>query len=270
MMSVLVLQVVERVLQMRADFERVLLDVLFVDDFERRQALRHADRVAAERVEVDAVLHHFGDADRRRHRAERRAVADALGHRDHVGHDAPILVGPVVMAGAAEAALHFVGDADAAVLADDVVDDFEELLRRRDRAADALNRLADEAGDLARRFVLDHVLDVVRTLHAAATDTRAQTGSGSSSRRSVWWMFVPLFALELPRAVRREAHRHRRAAVVAVAQRDHVLVARVLAGREDRDLVRLAAAVGEVRLRVSPAGIFSASFSANCTIVGCR
>ena len=101
------------------------------------------------------------------HRAERRAVADALGHRDHVGHDVPILVRPVVMAGAAEAALHFVGDADAAVLADDVVHDLEELLGRRDRAADALNRLADEAGDLARRFVLDDVLDVVRALHVA-------------------------------------------------------------------------------------------------------
>ena len=35
-------------------------------------------------------------------------------------------MGPVVMAGAAEAALHFVGDADAAVLADDVVDDLED------------------------------------------------------------------------------------------------------------------------------------------------
>ena len=62
-------------------------------------------------------------------------------------------------------------------------------------------------------------------------------------------MFVPLFALELPGAVGGEAHRHRRAAVVAVAEGDHVLVAGVLAGREDRDLVRLAAAVGEVRPR---------------------
>ena len=35
---------------------------------------------------------------------------------------------PEVVAGAAEAALHFVGDAEAAVLADDVVDDLEELL----------------------------------------------------------------------------------------------------------------------------------------------
>ena len=49
---------------MVADFERVLLDVLVVDHFERRQALRHADRVAAEGVEVDAVLHHLGDAGR--------------------------------------------------------------------------------------------------------------------------------------------------------------------------------------------------------------
>ena len=44
---------------MRADFQGVLLDVFFVDHFQRGQALRHADRVAAERVEVDAVLHHL-------------------------------------------------------------------------------------------------------------------------------------------------------------------------------------------------------------------
>ena len=115
-------------LQMRADFQRVLLDVLLVDHFQRRQALGHADRIAAERVEVDAVRHHLGDVGRGGHRAERGAVADALGHRDHVGHDVPVLMRPVVVPGAAEAALHLVGDAEPAVLADDVVDDLEELL----------------------------------------------------------------------------------------------------------------------------------------------
>ena len=44
-----------------------------------------------------------------------------------------------------------------------------------------------------------------------------------------------------------EGHRRLRAAVVAVAQADHVRVAGELAGREDRDFVRLAAGVGEVR-----------------------
>ena len=60
-------------------------------------------------------------------RAERRAVADALGHRDQVGRRRPSSEAPEVVAGAAEAALHFVGDAQAAVLADDVVDDLEEF-----------------------------------------------------------------------------------------------------------------------------------------------
>ena len=249
MMSCLSCRSMQRVLQMRADFEGVLLDVFLVDDFQRRQALRHADRVAAEGVEVDAVLHHFGDADRGGHRAERGAVADALGHRDHVGHDVPILVRPVVVAGAAEAALHFVGDADAAVLADDVVDDSEEFLGRRDRAADALDRLADEAGDLAGRFVLDHVLDVVRTLHAAGWVLEAERAAVAVAGVRVVDVRARCCVLnfQLPWAVRLIGTR--RAAVVAVAERDHVLVAGVLAGREDRDLVRLAAAVGEVRPR---------------------
>ena len=66
--------------------------------------------------------------------------------------------------------------------ADDVVDDLEILRRRRDRAADALNRLADEAGDLAGRFVVDDVLDVVGTLQAATRILQA-VGAAVAVRR---------------------------------------------------------------------------------------
>src|SRR3972149_1772432 len=76
-------------------------------------------------------------------------------------------MGPKPRGGGTKYALLISGAGDAAVLADDIVNDFEKLLGRRDRAADALDRLADEAGNLARRFVLNHVLDVVRALDTA-------------------------------------------------------------------------------------------------------
>ena len=58
-------------------------------------------------------------------------------------------------------------------------------------------------------------------------------------------------AFELPIAVGREAHRHGGAAVVAVAEGDHILVAGVFASRENRDFVRFAAAVREIGSRKS-------------------
>ena len=119
--------------------------------------------------------------------AMRRAVAEALGHRDDVGRDAPILMRPVVMARAAEPALHFVGDAQAAVLADDVVDDLEILRggRRVHDAADALNRLGDEAGDLARRLVLDDLLHFLRTLQVAGGILQPERAAVAVARRGV-------------------------------------------------------------------------------------
>jgi hypothetical protein len=70
-------------------------------------------------------------------------------------------------ASAAEAALYFVGDAEAAVFSHDVVNDLEILLGRRDDTADALHAFADEDGHFAAGFVFDHVFDVAGAFHVA-------------------------------------------------------------------------------------------------------
>ena len=115
--------------------------------------------------------------------AERQAVRDALGHRHDVGLDAPVLDAPHLAAGAAEAGLHLVADEQAAVLADDVDRDLEVLRRRRDEAADALDRLGEEAGDPAGRRRLDQLLDVLRALDAAATGTSRRERAAVAVRR---------------------------------------------------------------------------------------
>ena len=109
-------------------------------------------RVAAERAEVlHAVVERVGDRARRRHRADRMAVAERLAHHDDVGHDALILERPEARAHAAESRLHFVGDADAAGRAHVLVH-VRQISRRKDElAADARTRLGDEAGDAPRR-----------------------------------------------------------------------------------------------------------------------
>ena len=97
---------------------------------------------------------------------ERHAVADSLRHRDEVGHDVEVLESPVVIARASEAGLHFVGDAETAVLARDLVRFAQVIPRAVRRAADSLNRLGDERRDLARRRVANEFADVVGTLRS--------------------------------------------------------------------------------------------------------
>ena len=98
-------------------------------------------------------------------------VRDPLGHRHDLGLDAAVLDAPPLAAGAAEAGLHLVADEDAAVLPDDLDRDLEVLLRRRDEPADALDRLGEEAGDLAGRGRPDQLLDVLRALRRRRTGT---------------------------------------------------------------------------------------------------
>ena len=211
-----VLQLLEARLEAAADGARVVLQAVLVDDVEHREAGSHRDRIAAEGVEVDPLGQRLGDLPARRHRRERPAVADALGHGHDVGDDAEVLEAPVVVAGAAEAGLHLVGDAEPAVLAHDGVRLTQVVRRAVRRAADALDRLGDERGDLARRRVADQVADV---LGALVRDLLGRAAERAAVRIGVDRVMDAEVGLlrELPGVVRRERHRGRRAAVVAVA-----------------------------------------------------
>ena len=121
---------------------------------------------------VDEIDHRFGCSRRHRVAAERRdrQPFDRIGDLRTFATVSPIgapLPRPLalvmmsgvtphcsmpnhLLAGASPSGLHFVADEDAAVIAHDFRDDREIFLRRRDKAADALNRLGDEARDAAR------------------------------------------------------------------------------------------------------------------------
>ena len=76
----------------------------------------------------------FGDLRRGHNRGERAAVADAFGHGDDVGNDALRFESPEMRAGAAEAGLHFVGDANAARGADMFVSVLEIAVAEKRRS----------------------------------------------------------------------------------------------------------------------------------------
>jgi hypothetical protein len=68
-------------------------------------------------------------------------------------------------AGATPSRLDLVADEKAAVLPDDADDLFEIFFRRRDKTADALNRLSQEGGDATLRSRrLNRLFDILGAL----------------------------------------------------------------------------------------------------------
>src|ERR1700675_4623617 len=101
----MLLQLLEAILQPLADHPGILLKPVFVDDVEHGKAGGHADRVAAEGVEVDALRERLRDLHPRRNGGEGNAVADTLRHSDKIRHDVEVLEAPIVIPGSTEARL---------------------------------------------------------------------------------------------------------------------------------------------------------------------
>ncbi len=146
---------------------------------------------------------------------------------------------------AAKSGLHLVGDAHAAGAAHVFVGVAQVALGKLDEAAYALDGLCDERGDLARRREVDELLHVVGVFFAGGGIVIAPRAAIGVGRERV----VDAEAVrdvELPRAVRGEAHGGGVAAMVGVAQGDDVVVARVGARHEEGEVVGLGTGVHEI------------------------
>ena len=87
-------------------------------------------------------------------------------------------------AGAAEAGLHFIRDANSARRAHVFVSVLEITVRENDAAADALDGFGDEAGDLPGSGVVDHVFHVVRIFLAGLGIVAAPNARDTDRARS--------------------------------------------------------------------------------------
>ena len=185
------------------------------------RAATRGDRIAAEGGDGQA-LEGAGDFAGGDGGADGHAVAHAFGAGDDVGHHFPVLDAEPVLAGAAEAGLHFVGDEQAAVFFDGVENDLEIFRRRRDESADALNGLGHEGGDLAAGAGLDEVFDVVGAGHAAigiVQPERAAVAVGIDGVRDAHADDSGL----APGRLRGHGFGERRAAGIGMPQRDDVV-----------------------------------------------
>ncbi len=195
---------------------------------------------------MNSLRERASDLHSRRHRANRRSIAEPLGHRNEVGHDAPVLESPVVISGAAETRLHLVRDTEPAIFANDRVYLLQVVRRSIRHAADALHGLGEKGRDLAGGGETNHVADVRCGLRR---DLFRRTSERTAIRVGIdRVMYVSVAANRvLPRAVRRQSQCARAVPVVRVAQRDHVAVPGVETRHLDREIVRFAARIREVR-----------------------
>ena len=227
------------------EFEAVLLGLFLLDDFEHGLADGGNNGVATEGVEVSFLRHDRGDFRRGDDRGEWSAVADALGQRDDVGDDALRLEAPEMRAGAAEAGLDFVGDAETAGGAHVFVGVLEVALGEFDEAAHALDGLGEERGDFSGRRIVDEIFDIVGVFHAGLGVAVAEV-SAVRIRSDRVVDAGGMGRIEFPDTVGGKAHRGGAAAVVAIAERDGVVVAGGEARHEQCEVVGLGAGVDEI------------------------
>ncbi|GDY57513.1 hypothetical protein SVIO_081360 [Streptomyces violaceusniger] len=214
----------------------------------------HGDGAAAEggdRVGAQAV-HDVGAGD---DTADRHAVADALGEGEDVGRPGAVvrLPAPEVVAGAAPAGLHLIGDPQDAVPIQHLAEGGEQPVGRGGEAADALDRLGDQRGDIAVRLTED-VLEVGHArLDELAVGQPGERATGAHRAVHVQRLERGQ-AGRRPAAVAGDADGREGAAVVAVAHRQDLVGAAVGGGEQQGRVIGLGAGGGEEDPRVRDAG----------------
>src|SRR5262249_53867529 len=158
------------------------------------------------------------------------SVTEALGSSDDVRRDAPLLDPEPLATSPPPSGLHFVADPDAAVITNDLLDDLEVLLRWRHKSADPLNRFRDESRDPPAGRGPDQLLHVLRTAHVT---TRISQPEGTAIAICIMRVHhAGLRRPELPCALSRNSHRHRRTSVIRVPQRHDLRAPRITARRK--------------------------------------
>src|SRR5260370_19769054 len=151
---ILLLQVFKALAEVVADGGGVIHQPVFFNQFNGSLGGDGSNGITTERRDLQA-LEAGGDFRTRKCSSHRHSVGQPFGGSDDIRRDLPLLDSKPAFAGAAPAGLYFVGDKEAAVVLHNFEDDLEELFRRSDKAAYALNRLSSEGGNLPGGRVLD-------------------------------------------------------------------------------------------------------------------
>ena len=236
--AVELLQCPEPVDQLRAPGTHVVEEPGLGDDIDRRQRGSTSEGVSVVRPAVAAgtpLVVEFAPRTDRRHREPR---GDALGHAEDVGLDVELIHREHVP-GAAESALHLVGDEQDAELVAARAEAVHELLRSRDVPA-----LADHRLDHDRRDLVGTDLGLEQPVEATQrpADLLLLVGHvGIGERRDVDLVREGSVTLAVDRARRRHRQREAGTAVERAVEHDEAPAIGGVLGELDRRLDRLVA-----------------------------
>ena len=188
------------------------------------------------------------------HAGHGQAVAETLGERQEVGRDPVGLIAPEVLAGPPPPRLDLVADVEDVVLVEHLLQPAVEAVGRGGKPTNALDRLGDETGHVARGGDAQQVAQILFARFGVVL-VREVTERAA----------IHVAALHIDRVERRQRGRRPRAiagdgnsrvglAVVAVAHRQHLVRLAVLGGHHQRRVVGLGAGVGEEDFGIGDAG----------------
>ena len=151
------------------EFDGMVEQVFFFDHFDRGQRGRTGHRVAAIAGRRADLVDCFGVWLADDHRGDREAVSETLAERDDVRQRVPIFHAEP-LSGSAHAGENFVGNEKDLSLVAELAELREEIVRRHDTSAPALDRLEDKRGDLVgRAFADESIVEIEVFLGVEAT-----------------------------------------------------------------------------------------------------
>jgi hypothetical protein len=262
---VLVLQFLAELLHERTHLARILDQVVFFIDANGGECggASYGMAVVGEATVEHLVLEVLRDVMAHADRPKRQiARGEALGHRNEVRHDLPVVDGEP-LAGAAETGHHFIGDHQYAVLVAELAYALHVAVGWNENAVGAGDGLENEGCDGLRAFELDDFFDHRERLFSgipAALDAvvRVEDSDDTGDAR-----------LGGPAArIAGERDAARGGAVVGAIARDDFVAAGEEAGDLDGVLVGFGAAVGKEKGVEVAGGNFGKLLAEACTRFG--
>ena len=224
--------------------------MLFFEDVQNSESRGAGNGIAAEGTEeFHAVVEACGDFRSGDDCRERESISDRFAEHHDVGNDVLRFEAPEVRAEAAEADLHFVGDADTARGADVLVGFARDSPGGKTIWPATLGSVSAMYAATLRpcaRSVLQNLGDVLRVFCSSrGVVSPVRTAIVVGNRRHV----DPRFAAAASRAikfVRADVDERGCVAVIGVFEDDHVFAAGVGARKAKRQFVRFAAGIHEI------------------------
>merc|ERR1711970_1186553 len=133
----------------------VLLHSLILNHIQHFHANGTSEWIPAKRIEMECLAHLTGNLFCRHNRRHREPIPNTLGHCHNIRFDPVRLKTPKMTATTAKTRLDFIGNANATMSTDSLIDTAQITIRVFIGAADTLERFGPETGETGARAKID-------------------------------------------------------------------------------------------------------------------